>query len=90
MKEGRGIPQIGEREGGGAGIKPKMITFQVLRESREGERKDFLLFQLGRNYLAHSLTHQFLFRMLSACGDRMYSSTICFHRLLQAEKRGEV
>ena len=32
-------------------------------------------------------THQFLFLMLSACGDLMYSSTICFHRLLQSQPR---
>ena len=88
-KEGRGIPQIGER-GGGSGHKAEDDYFPSF-ESREEEeeRKDFLLFQLGRNYLAHSLTHQFLFLMLSACGERMYSSTICFQRLLQAEK-GEV
>ena len=30
------------------------------------------------------LTYQFLFLMLSACGDLMYSSTICFHLRLKS------
>lgn len=31
--------------------------------------------------------HQFLFLILSACGDRIYSSTICFHRRRQSQPR---
>jgi hypothetical protein len=32
-------------------------------------------------------TRLFLFRMLSACGDLMYSSTICFHRRRHSHPR---
>ena len=34
-----------------------------------------------------SLSHQFRFRMLSACGELMYCSTICFHRRRQSQPR---
>ena len=32
-----------------------------------------------------SLSYQFLLRILSACGERMYSSTICFHLRRQSQ-----
>ena len=41
--------------------------------------------QKGKCNNSDFLSYQFLLRILSACGERMYSSTICFHLRRQSQ-----
>ena len=65
--------------------------FLELAAMRSGRRKQVTKQDSWRLYSSsHSTmenTIEFLLRMLSAWGDRMYSSTICFHRLRHNQPR---